>query len=111
MTWERFFDALLPFIGVIIGVASTRLGDERREKHERERIVVNRAIDIEGEALIELQDRLVELPAVWIELSWMICTSNEERGVGGTDPEDAYAVVTRATEPMHRARVLVTRGD
>jgi hypothetical protein len=107
MTWERFFDALLPFIGVIIGVASTRLGDERREKHERERIVVNRAIDIEGEALIELQDRLVELPAVWIEPSWMIYTSNEERGVGGTDPEDAYAVVTRAAEPMHRARVLV----
>jgi hypothetical protein len=45
----------------VAGFVLSQITERRRERHDRDRIVLQRATDVEREALLELQERLPEL--------------------------------------------------
>jgi hypothetical protein len=55
------WDQLWPALALVAGFVLSQITERRRERHDRDRIVLQRATDVEREALLELQERLPEL--------------------------------------------------
>jgi hypothetical protein len=106
MTWEQFTD-ILPILTLVLGYAGSQFGDRLRERHERERIVLQRAADVEGEALLELQDLLIDLPDKWLDNLHRWHRHEMERGE--LDPDDAYDEAVKWGQPWQRATKLASR--
>jgi hypothetical protein len=106
MTWEQFTD-VLPILTLVLGYAGSQFNDRHRERHEREQVILQRAADVEGEALLALQDLLIDLPHLWVEdlNRW----HDHERERGELDPEDAYEQAVRIGRPWQRAKLLASR--
>jgi len=106
VSWAQFTD-VLPLLTLVGGFLASQRIERRRERHDRNRIVLQRATDVEGEALLELQERLPELQVEWVDLldRWARFV---DQG-GELDPEDAYEASVKAARPWLRARLLATR--
>jgi hypothetical protein len=105
MTWEH----VLPILTLVLGYAGAQFSDRLRERRERERIIVQRATDVEGEALLELQDLLIALPHEWVEWLNRLSDYEREHGAGNIDPEDAYEQAVQIGRPWQRAKLLASR--
>jgi hypothetical protein len=89
MTWEQFTD-VLPILTLVLGFAGSQVLDRRRERHDRDRVVLQRAADVEGEALLELQALLIDLPHEWLDWLNRLVEHEAEFGQGVLDPEVAF---------------------
>lgn len=106
MTWEQFTD-VLPILTLALGYAGSQFSDRLRERHERERIVLQRAADVEGEALLELQDLLIDLPDKWLDHLDRWHRHDAEQGA--LDGDEAYEAAVRIGRPWRRATLLASR--
>jgi hypothetical protein len=106
MTWEQFTD-VLPILTLVLGYAGSQFNDRHRERHEREQVILQRAADVEGEALLALQDLLIDLPHQWADRLGRWHDYEMERG--GLDPEDAYEQAVKIGRPWQRATLLASR--
>jgi hypothetical protein len=95
MTWEQFTD-VLPILTLILGYGGSRLSDRWREDKDRERIMVQRAAEVDGEALLELQDLFVRMPAKWGEAVDYINAA--VRAQIDPPPHEAYAMSANCAE-------------
>ena len=105
MTWEH----VLPILTLVLGYAGSQFSDRLRERHERERIVVQRAADVEGEALIGLQDLLIDLPHEWAAILNRVDEYDREFGRGNINEDLAYEAVVKIGRPWQRAKLLASR--
>jgi hypothetical protein len=110
MTWEQFTDLLaivLPIVTLILGFAGSRLSDQWREDKDRERIVVQRAADVEGEALLKLQDLFVRMPTKWDDAINYINAA--VRSEIDPPPHEAYTIVSEPRQMQIDAVTLASR--
>lgn len=107
MTWDQFTD-VLPVATLILGYLGSQYSERRKERHEREQIVLQRAADVGGEALLELQDLIIELPDKWLDHIDRWHQYQVSHG-GEMDPNDAYTEAVKIGRPYQRATLLASR--
>ena len=81
MSWE----AVLPIVTLVLGYFGSLYTESRRDKRQREQAELEVIVQTEREALLELQDRLPNVPPAWQR---QIAALNKIGTQGHLDPSD-----------------------
>ena len=104
MSW----DALLPIAGVALGYLGSLHTEARRDRRASRQAILARRTEVEQEALLELQDLLLDLPTLYREVVVMYIKVRAEAESGRPlDPHDD--VTLPGVTAVRRAKVLASR--